>query len=175
MGHYWWSKLCCWLTSMIVDVLWQKYICPKDEEKHNWNLIFNRIPIWNVTPLMWSALQSWRNIFQHVTIEMLHNNVIPAALLSYIMLEYLHFSPELAFLSSPCNSFIQLYACWKVSQCSSGKNLIMENNLMLVNNVKQAALNCPGPAGFIIPSKFNYLLRKQLGRSLLSVLSNSII
>lgn len=102
----------------------------------------------------------------------------PAALLPYIltlMLQYLHFSPELALLSSPCNSFIQLYAGWKVSQCSSGKNLIMENNLMLVNNVKQAALNCPGPAGFIIPSKFNYFLRKQLGRSLLSLLPNSII
>lgn len=43
------------------------------------------------------------------------------------------------------------------------KNLIMENNLMLVNNVKQAALNCPRPAGFIIPSKFTFFLRKQLG------------
>lgn len=109
---------------------------------------------------------------------MLHNNMTPAALLPdnpALMLQYLHFSPELALLSSPCNSFIQLYAGWKVSQCSSGKNLIMENNLMLVNNVKQAALNCPGPAGFIIPSKFNYFLRKQLGRSLLSLLSNSII
>lgn len=94
---------------------------------------------------------------------------------SSMMLQYLHFSPELALLSSPCNSFIQLYAGWKVSQCSSGKNLIMENNLMLVNNVKQAALNCPGPAGFIIQSKFNYFLRKQLGRSLLSMLSNSIL
>lgn len=51
-----------------------------------------------------------------------------------------------------------MYAGWKDSQCSSGKNLIMENNLMLVNNVKQAALNCPGPAGFLIPSKFNYFL-----------------
>ena len=95
--------------------------------------------------------------------------------ISTLMLQYLHFSPELALLSSPCNSFIQLYAGWKVSQCSSGKNLIMENNLMLVNNVKQAALNCPGPAGFIIPSNFNYFLRKQLGGSLLSLLSNPII
>lgn len=63
---------------------------------------------------------------------------------------------------STYNSFIQVYAGWKLSRCSSGKNLIMENNLLLVNNVKQAALNCPGPAGFIIPSKFNYFLRKQL-------------
>lgn len=54
------------------------------------------------------------------------------------------------------------------------KNLIMENNLMFVNNVKQAALNCLGPAGFIILSKFNYFLRKQLGRVLLSLLSNSL-
>lgn len=30
---------------------------------------------------------------------------------------------------------------------------------MLVNNVKQAALNCPAPAAFLIPSKFNYFLR----------------
>lgn len=51
----------------------------------------------------------------------------------------------------------------------------MENNLMLVNNVKQAALNCPRPAGFIIQSKFNYFLRKQLGGSLLSLLSDCII
>lgn len=51
----------------------------------------------------------------------------------------------------------------------------MENNLMLVNNVKQAALNCPGPAGFIIPSKFNYFLRKQLVRSLPLLLSNCIV
>lgn len=54
-------------------------------------------------------------------------------------------------------------------------NLIMENNLMLMNNIKQAALNCPGPAGVITTSKFNYFLRKQLGRSVLSLLFGSII
>ncbi|MEQ2256333.1 hypothetical protein ILYODFUR_023162 [Ilyodon furcidens] len=83
--------------------------------------------------------------------------------------------PKLTLLFSACNSFFQLYAGWKDSQCRSGKNLITQNNLMLVNNVKQAALNCSGPAGFIIPSKFNYFLRKQLGRSAESLLFDFII
>lgn len=37
---------------------------------------------------------------------------------------------------------------------------------MLVNNVKQAALNCLVPAAFIIPSKFNYFPRKSARKTL---------
>lgn len=150
----------------------KKYICPRVEGKHNWNLKFNRIPIWDVAPDTWSALYSWQNIIQRVTIEMLHYNTTPAALWCYSICI---FHPNWPFSLHHVIHLFNFMQAGRFPSAALEKNLIMENNLMLVNNVKQAALNCPGPAGFIIQSKFNYFLRKQLGRSLLSMLSNSIL